>query len=43
MTGEKTGLGVPVTASPRPLSVVGGAGKGEAVVVITWETLNGPC
>ena len=42
MTGEKTGLGVPVTASPRPLSVVGGAGKGEAVVVITWETLNGP-
>ena len=27
MTGEKTGLGVPVTASPLPLSVVGGAGN----------------
>ena len=43
MTGEKTGLGVPVTASPRPLSVVGGEGKGEAVVVTTPSTLNGPC
>ena len=43
MTGGKTGLGVPVTASPLPLSVVGGAGKGEAVVVMTWSTLKGPC
>ena len=42
MTGEKTGRGVPVTASPLPLRVVGGAGKGEAVVVTTWSTLKGP-
>ena len=40
MTGEKAGLEVPVTASPLPLSVVWG--KGEAVVVTTWSTLNGP-
>ena len=29
----KEGLGVPVTASPRPLSVVVGKLKGDAVVV----------
>ena len=38
---KKEGLGVPVTASPRPLSVVDGKLKGDAVVVWTRLTKKG--